>query len=274
MYTAYTSRHKVTSFSTSINALRAFFLAKGFIEVHTQDRLSILAACEDPTTVATYEYKGNTWPLPQTGQMWLEYELLTQPNVPGVFCVSTSYRNEPNPIPGRHDLIFPMFEFEAPGTIDDLRKLEIELCKHLGLGTAKDFTHHTYLELAKKYETDDLTNEDEKQMLKDFGRVVFLEYFPEETSPFWNMNRTEKGAAKIDVIIDGIETIGSAERSTDPADMRERFHSISGGEYANLLYTLFDKERVEAELEQFLALPFFPRFGGGIGMTRMMRALD
>ena len=274
MHTAYQPRHTATSFSTSINALRAFFLAKGFIEVHTQDRLSILAACEDPTTVATYEYKGNTWPLPQTGQMWLEYELLTQPQLPGVFCVSTSYRNEPNPIPGRHDLIFPMFEFEAPGTIENLRALEVELCEYLGLGTASNFTHHTYIELAEKYKTDELNNENEKQMLKDFGRVVFLEYFPESTSPFWNMNRSEKGASKIDVIIDGIETIGSAERSTDVKDMRERFHTISNGEYAALLYEKFGKERVEAELEQFLAMKFFPRFGGGIGMTRMMKALD
>ncbi len=126
---AYKASHKATSFSTSINALRAFFLARDFVEVHTQDRLSILAACEDPTTVATYEYENQRWPLPQTGQMWLEYELLTQPQYAGVFCVSTSYRNEPNPIPGRHDKIFPMFEFEASGTIDDLRTLEVDLCE-------------------------------------------------------------------------------------------------------------------------------------------------
>ena len=273
MQTMNQTRLQATSFGTSINALRAFFLAKNFVEVHTQDRLSILAACEDPTTVATYEYQGKKWPLPQTGQMWLEYELLTQPTLPGVFCVSTSYRNEQNPIPGRHDLIFPMFEFEAPGTIDDLRNLEAELCEYLGLGKAKDFTHHTYKELAEKYETKELTNEDEKSMLQDFGRVVFLEYFPEDTSPFWNMNRVKEGAAKIDVIIDGIETIGSAERSTDTEDMRKRFYSISNGEYAGLLFKMFGKDRVEAELEGFLALKFFPRFGGGIGMTRMMKAL-
>ena len=77
----------IVAFSKTVNTLRGFFLAKGFIEVHTQDRLSILAACEDPTTVATYEYEGSVWPLPQTGQMWLEYELLTKPELPGVFCV-------------------------------------------------------------------------------------------------------------------------------------------------------------------------------------------
>ena len=78
-------------FSYTINALRSFFLNKGYIEVHTQNRLSILAACEDPSTIQTYNYANNLYPLPQTGQMWLEYELLTNPEPPGYFCVSTSY---------------------------------------------------------------------------------------------------------------------------------------------------------------------------------------
>ena len=34
------------------------------------------------------------------------------------------------------------------------------------------------------------------------------------------------------------------------------------------------KGRVEAELEKFLEFDFFPRVGGGIGMTRMISALD
>ena len=66
-------------FTEVTRQLGSFFDDRGFQEVHTQNRLSILAACEDPTTVATYEYSGQIWPLPQTGQMWLEYELLTRP---------------------------------------------------------------------------------------------------------------------------------------------------------------------------------------------------
>ena len=40
---------------------------------------------------------------------------------------------------------------------------------------------------------------------------------------------------KIDVIIHGIETIGSAERSTSKEEMREKFETISEGGYANIL---------------------------------------
>jgi len=72
----------------------------------------------------------------------------------------------------------------------------------------------------------------------------------------------------------GMETIGSAERSCDRDEMRERFNTISNGGYAQLLFDKFGKERVENELDDFLTLELFPRYGGGIGMTRMVRALQ
>ncbi len=130
-----------SKFTKSVSLLRDFFLSKGFDEVHTQNRLSILAACEDPENVATYNYEGQVWPLPQTGQMWLEYELLTRPSSKGFFCVSTSYRQEPNAIPGRHDTIFPMFEFEMPGGINELIDMEYELCGYLGFPTVTEKTY-------------------------------------------------------------------------------------------------------------------------------------
>ena len=76
------------------------------------------------------------------------------------------------------------------------------------------------------------------------------------------------------LFIGGMETIGSAERSTDKEQMRNTFHTISDGQYAELLYKLFGKERVEKELEEFLSFDFFPRSGGGIGMQRLMTALS
>ena len=257
---------------TDINGrLRSFFLNKGFLEVHTQNRLSILAACEDPTTISTYNYAGKVWPLPQTGQLWLESELLNDPAVPGFFCISTSYRQEPNPVKGRHDLIFPMFEFEFPGTFEDLRSMEIELCEHLGFGPVME---KSYKEWSNIYNVKELEAIHEDQMCKTHGTCM-IQNFPNTTSPFWNMKQNGDGtASKIDVIIKGIETIGSAERSSDPDEMRKQFHTISEGMYAELLYGRFGKERVEEELEEFLAHDFIPRVGGGIGLTRMIRAID
>ncbi len=263
------------AFSKVVNKLRSFCLSKGFVEVSTQDRLSILAACEDPDTVATYNYAGNLWPLPQTGQMWLEYELLTRPQLPGVFCVSTSYRNEQNPVPGRHKLIFPMFEFEIKGSIKDLQKFETELLEHLGFGSRKDFHYKQYDVLARHYKTRELTHTHEGRMQADFGPIVFCQDFPVYTSPFWNMKKKGKSHAhKIDVIMHGHETIGSAERSNDAVEMTKGFYSISKGKYAQKLFDLFGKKRVEKELHEFLELNFFPRSGGGIGLTRLINAME
>ena len=264
-----------TKFTETVGLLRSFFMAKGFKEVHTQNRLSILAACEDPFNVAVYNYAGEVWPLPQTGQMWLEHELLSQPSEQGFFCVSTSYRQEPNAIPGRHDIIFPMFEFEMPGTIDDLKTMEYELCEFLGFDKPTENTYKGWQNQFGLEEESELEAEHETAMYEQFGSAMITD-FPEMTSPFWNMSRYEDGihSKKIDVILGGMETIGSAERSTDVDQMRDTFHTITDGAYSNLLFDLFGRERVEAELEKFLEFEFFPRVGGGIGMTRMIAALD
>lgn len=264
-------------FNFVVQKLRSFFVSKGFLEVHTQNRLSILAACEDPSTISTYDYADKVWPLPQTGQMWLEYEMLKHPErAPGYFCVSTSYRNEKNPVPGRHDLIFPMFEFEIKGGMDELLKMEKELLVHMGFGVKSNFVEVDYSETAKAYGTDELENEHEELLCKQHGPVVFLKDFPQHTSPFWNMklhDNDKNKAKKIDVIMWGMETIGSAERSTDVNEMRKQFYSISDEGYSKILFDKFSKDRVEEELNEFLNFDFFERSGGGIGMTRMISAM-
>lgn len=262
----------VREFDFAVDLLRKFFKECEFVEAAVQHRLSILSACEDPFNVAIFNYAGEVWPLPQTGQMWLEHELLNSPKARGFYCITTSYRQEPEPQEGRHNLIFPMFEFEAPGDMKDLRELETELLEFVGFGHGK-YPGNSYLATADHFDVKELTGDHETQLYKEFGPVYFISNFPEHTSPFWNMKRQGEFAKKIDVILHGIETIGSAERSTDSNDMRDRFHNISDGAYARQLYAKFTKGRVERELDEFLSFDFFPRCGGGIGMNRWIRAL-
>jgi len=204
--------------------------------------------------------------------MWLEYELLKEPNVPGLFCQTTSFRNEPNPIPGRHDLVFPMFEFETHGGLDVLEELEKDLLESVGFDPTW-FTSGEYTDLCEKLGVEEIKAEQETEIFDLFGPAFFLKNFPQYTSPFWNMKKEGDLAKKIDVIMFGIETIGSAERSTDPEEMEHLFKTISDGMYAEILYAQFGKDRVNQELDDFLNLNFFPRCGGGIGMTRFIRAL-
>ena len=107
---------------------------------------------------------------------------------------------------------------------------------------------------------------DIKAMMKDF---------PNYTSPFWNMKQSPNKdvAKKVDVIISGMETIGSAERSCDIEQMRESFKTISDGEYAQLIYDHFGKDRVDAEMDTFLSNRFITRSGGGIGVTRLISSM-
>ena len=259
------------TYNELVQKMRTFFQSKGFKEVPTQSRLSILAACENPHSITTFNYQGEVWPLPQTGQMWLEYELLKNPEWNGVYCISTSYRQEKDPIPGRHELIFPMFEFESKGGMKEMIKLESELLDYLGFDKPVEVN---YDDVCEEYGgVPILENEHETRMWEEKGPVVSLQNFPYRTNPFWNMRESKNRIFnKVDVILYGQETIGSAERSSNVEEMRNNFYTIENGKYSEKLFELFGKERVEKELEEFLSHDFFPRFGGGIGMTRLARA--
>ena len=268
-----TNIKNLKTYHSLVQLLREFFLQKGFIEVNTQSNLTILSACENPHSVTQFNYVGKVWPLPQTGQMILEEVLLSNPDIPGCFCISTSYRQEANPIPGRHELIFPMFEFESKGTMKEMVKLESELLKHLGFSSPVEVN---YDDVCKEYGgVEILENEHEQKMWSEMGPVVSLQHFPRRTNPFWNMfQKADDTFAKVDVILYGQETIGSAQRSCNVEEMKNNFYTIEDGKYCAKLFELFGRERVEAELEDFLKFEFFERFGGGIGMTRLARAYE
>ena len=170
-----------------------------------------------------------------------------------------------------------MFEFESHGDMNDMIELETELLDHLGF--SKDYRQSVYPrvkydEYSKLCGVDDLGYAEEEALCADYGDVTFLTDFPQRTHPFWNMKyKGDDIYNKVDVIMHGMETIGSAERSCNPDEMREQFHTISDGEYASLLFNHFGRKRVEDELEDYLKYDMFERFGGGIGVTRMVRAM-
>ena len=251
--------YETLQYDSAVTKMREFFKGiKGFIEVPTQSRLSILAACEDPATISQFVFDGINYPLPQTGQMWLEHELLKNPDCKGVYCISTSYRNEPNPIEGRHQKIFPMFEFESKGDMYELMSLEVELLDYLGFdrwhkeeGEDVYSTTVKYDDACEQLGVKSLESEHEEMLqnkLIDHGDLFFLTHFPQRSHPFWNMKRNDEDKNlynKIDVIMYGQETIGSAERSCDAKEMGDQFYNISDGQYAKLLFNHFSKDRVE-----------------------------
>jgi aspartyl/asparaginyl-tRNA synthetase len=126
-----------------------------------------------------------------------------------------------------------------------------------------------------KYGVQEIDSATELKISEDFGNVFLLTHFPEHTNPFWNMERNSDGTAnKCDVLIHGMETIGSAERSCDKDKMYNTFFSIENGAYSEKLFSLFGFERVINELNEFLSHNFIVRSGGGIGLTRLVRGME
>jgi aspartyl/asparaginyl-tRNA synthetase len=162
------------------------------------------------------------------------------------------------------------------GGMEDLIQMEKELLEHLGYDTNR-FVRGKYADVAKDYGVHELEHEHEERMYTDDGGTptFFLTDFPEYTSPFWNMKRgeTEGFANKVDVILSGQETFGSAERETDRDVMLQRFETITEGGYKKKLFDLFGEERTMAEMKEYFDFNFFKRSGGGIGMTRLIRSM-
>ena len=77
-------------------------------------------------------------------------------------------------------------------------------------------------------------------------------------------------------IVEAWESRLSEAREELTAELREEFAQRYEHDKGLIVEAVdgFIKERVEAELEEFLKFDFFPRVGGGIGMTRMIAALD
>jgi len=132
-----------------------------------------------------------------------------------------------------------------------------------------------YEDVANEYGVVELEHEHETRLYDEKTPAFFLTDFPEHTSPFWNMKRNDNSdlSNKVDVIMSGQETIGSAEREVDRDIMLERFRTISDGKYKEKIVELFGETRTMEEMNDYLNFEFFPRSGGGIGMTRLIRSM-
>jgi aspartyl/asparaginyl-tRNA synthetase len=254
-------------FDRVVNKIRIFFKEKGFIEVYCQDKLSTLVACENPADMITYEYNDQIWPMSQTTLFCLDNFLMQNPQENGFFCISTSYQK-------RHN--FPIFEYEMKGNIDDLRQLNTDLLNSLGFNPNNIlYPRENYDNICNRYEVNQLENEHKYTINQDYGPVFFLENFPERTTPMWDikLNDLRTHSNKIDIILHGIDTISSSEKSCNIFEMNENFHTFSGGGYSELLYEKLGKNRVENDLNDFLNNDFIPRASGRILITQMIQAM-
>jgi aspartyl/asparaginyl-tRNA synthetase len=256
-----------------LNKLRLFFReAKGFVEVDGQKDLSILSACENPHSLVKFDFAGSSWSMSQTNQMRLEHYLLNNPEWKGCYSITTSYRDEKEEdmIEGRHLRAFTMFEVESHNGYDQLLKTLTELLSFLGFGEPQ---HLEYQAIANMFQSPTVEADHEMVIGKETP-VAFLKNFNKASNPFFNMKQNGSTYKKCDVLLAPVgETIGCAERSTDVEEMRWNFLNQSDGKYAQTLFDKFGKDRVMAELDEYLDNDFFPRWGFGLGMMRLISAM-
>lgn len=210
--------------------------------------------------------------LNRQNELCLDNYLLKQPEEKGCFCLSKSYESK-----NEGDINEKiLFEFEINGSLDELRKIKMELLDYLGFNMAEyenirldlNYPICDYYKICKKYGVEELKQEHEKQIEKDFGKILFLEKFPEKST-----SSDKNDGKKIDVIIHGQKTISSSESIIDKELIRENFKTIYNGKYANKLYEEFTKEKVDSELDKYLDFDLFVRSGGKISMSGIIHAL-
>ena len=256
----------------AVSRLREFFVSRGFMEVYAQTRPSFLALADHTSTIMSYDSAGEHFLLPQNAHMWLEQETLKNPEFPGVFSVTTSYRQYENPVANRHEGVFPIFDFEMPGTIDDAAKLQKELLEYLGFAEG-DVPEFLYDDVTSEFGVRRIDSSVESRLYKDHGSVVIVKNRPESVQPSWVVSRADDVAIMLNTVLYGVETVSIAQRATNTDNMRERFYAINEGQYAADLFAKFGQARVERELGEYLSHEMFPRCCGSIGLIRLIRAL-
>lgn len=279
----------IKEFYHVVSKLGDFFKAREFTKAGSKNLHNVLVAFEDTNVMLEFYNAGDernlapTGNIDEIGQMWLENELLKHPEAKGYYHITTAVRTQDQDEDVNNN-IFPLFEFEMRGGVDALIELEKALLTHLGYDTTK-FNQSTYADMAANYNVDTLDNDNKKTMASDISSTIFLTDFPDRTDPFWNMKRhdtpNQDMTKQVNVIMNGKDTFVSAQRDTDPVVMRERFNTMSQGNYkekiferfGNGLHGLFGQESIEKDIDDFFNLNMIERSGGSIDIMRLISSM-
>ena len=258
-----------TDIEETIGECKNFCGTRGMIEINPNVGLCILTSCKKPETIRTSIFSGLPRPVPQAGQMWAEYELLTHPqrDLSGTFWSATSSDGE------------PVFEFAVRGGVRGLKEFEVDLLEHLGFDPTT-LSEAVYDSVAAYNAATEVDARMEAQFCKEKSvSALFLTSFPMRTNPFWNTERLEitKGGTRfsqeVKVVSNGTTVIDSRELTCDKGQMREEFMRDHGKRHAEPLFDKFRRRKVLADLVKLLKLDLFPRSSGSVYLSPLVSAL-
>jgi asparaginyl-tRNA synthetase len=270
--------------SAVFEAIHEFYKQKGYFEVQSPSFTG--SACEGGSTLFEVKYFDQKAYLTQSWQLYAEAMIFA---LEKIYCIAPSFRAEKSRT-RRHLAEYWHHEMEAAWMdFEELLKFieefivfvahyVAEKCgrdlKELGQDPEHfkkfkgPFLRMTYEEAIKKLGEKwgyDLTDEDERKLVAEAGKPIFLTHFPREMKAFYMKvdSKDPRVVLGADLLMPGVgETIGSSERISDPKELLEslKLFGLKEKDYSWYL-----------DLRKFGTIP---HSGYGLGVERLVMWLS
>ena len=238
--------------------VRQFFESRGFIEV-AETIHTLTTACEtDPKDVLLCKKNGILTCLPQSNLKWIQY-LLHEFNggKGGLFMTGVSYNRGTM----ETSKIYPILDFAAYGTIDDLLEILTDFCRYMEFGKPL-YIHPGGVNILKDSECEKYKSK-ECVITTGLDRI-FNKYF-------WQYKLVDTQYKVASLILHGKRVILGGERSIDVKKMLFDVYTIDNGDYIKTLYNLYNMKRVDDELLRYPSIKWTTRYGATINLEALFQ---
>jgi hypothetical protein len=251
------------------NAIRFFFLGNDYIESYEQNKLSNLNSCNNIFNACLYDMFNFCYSLPQSNELWMDYQILNNSNQTGFFCYSTVYTND---IYGIKNNIEQIIDFSLIGGMYEVEKLVRNLLEILGLKNIFNFKTYEYSKLLKELNINELRESDYNKISFTEKTICFIKNFQPNENIKWNdfYDENKKYYNKIIIICQGKLIVSCGQKSQTVEKMRENF--LKKKDFKKKC-EFFHEERVLGELNSYLDLHFVKRCTGSINLKNLMDIL-
>lgn len=261
-------------------------------EDHPEAEMVYYTLCEHQSVSHT---KSESQNFAEVTSKRLDYELLKNPNCRGLYNLNSN----------------PSLEFVGRGSLANMRELLSELMQMLGFQAPKTLLYEdmcaryqcTLLgpvhELLMQQEFGNVLSleifpertwpfwntrcqeneikyhvgsmEQQREAIKYQNLQEQVEKIKQDGNAFVCLQ--DKSYNQMEILLYGKRAVVSSERCTDPKSLEERFYRYADRIYSLSLFNQYGKDKINQELENFLALPMEPYFGGTIHLNVLMRAM-
>lgn len=236
-----------TNISTITNVLDRL----QFRQVYVQGDVHILASCDTPMAINTFNHKGHSLPLPHSCLIQLEYRLHSdncESRDKGMYTVCTGY-DDGITNPSGMTTFVPTIEMVMHGQYLHAQSIAVNILKSvMAVSDGYEFRFINYMQTFKPNIRDKTFDPSVIQPMLKPNRVTFVEYIP---GCRWDARITSKVYIG-DNASDPVMTI--YEHMSEPSKLLHAFLTFDHGNMTERMYTLFSKERVDDELFRLIKL--------------------